>query len=176
MINNFATGLIDAVRTRGWSYRELGRRSGVSDSLVSLVASEQREPSPDFCIAIARAFGEREDKWLRLGGHLSELPPEVKEEEEVIRILRTMPQERRSTVVAMLQGLDGGGRRASPPQPVQDDDVSALRRFLAEILVSIVKRLPPEDERAVYDEMKEKRDQAEGRLGELIDGLLSRLA
>lgn len=46
----------EGLKREGWSIRKLGREAGISHSTISLVLSEQQQPTTDFCIAIAKAF------------------------------------------------------------------------------------------------------------------------
>jgi transcriptional regulator with XRE-family HTH domain len=59
MVNSpFAEKLAGLLEMRGWSYRQLAMRSGVSAAYINLLASGKREtPSLDVAIAIAKAFG-----------------------------------------------------------------------------------------------------------------------
>ena len=42
---------------REWSYRDLEKKAGVSKALTSMVLSDQRKLSWDFCASVAKAFG-----------------------------------------------------------------------------------------------------------------------
>ena len=50
MDGEFVDWLIRQVEARGWSYRELSRRAGLSPSAVSKVVSRERNPGFDFCV------------------------------------------------------------------------------------------------------------------------------
>lgn len=95
---------------RGWSYNELARKAGLSQSFVSMVKNGQRGLSADFCIAIAKALGERPEKVLRIAGLL---PPSAgraddltTEEGELIALYRKVKtQTERQVVFNILRGL-----------------------------------------------------------------------
>jgi transcriptional regulator with XRE-family HTH domain len=53
-----ATWLVKELDNRGWSQRELGRRAGIAGATVSRVIAGDQNPGWDFCLAIAKAFGE----------------------------------------------------------------------------------------------------------------------
>lgn len=62
--------LSDELNSRGWSIRELARRAGISHTTVADVLSEQRKPTAEFCIAIAKALNVPEESTLRRAGIL----------------------------------------------------------------------------------------------------------
>jgi transcriptional regulator with XRE-family HTH domain len=103
--NILSVWLVNKIKDRGWSIRELARRAGVSHTSVAKAVSGETRPSPGVCLGIAYAFGELPEDVLRLAGHLPPLPSAVAEEHEAVRILRSLPQAERSTVMRMLRGL-----------------------------------------------------------------------
>ena len=48
--------IIKEIRIRGWSYRELGRRSGLSHTYIANTLTGKRNITFDFCAAIAKAL------------------------------------------------------------------------------------------------------------------------
>lgn len=100
--------LVDALNTelelRGWSMSELGRRAGLSHSLISQVMSGHHQPSADFCIAIGRAFNQH-DRWLRIAGHLPPQPQTTTDEHEFLNAYRSLPREEREIVKRQVNGL-----------------------------------------------------------------------
>jgi transcriptional regulator with XRE-family HTH domain len=123
MDDEFVTWLNRAVGEAGWTWAELAKRSGISTSMVSMVISGQRHPGPEFCVGVARAFGELPERVMRIAGLLPPLPPSVQEESEVIQQLRRISATDRDAVIRMVRGLASG---ASPPR--RQLDVSALRQ------------------------------------------------
>lgn len=69
---SFSDWLLQEVERRGLTYSELARRGGTTPARVSQVISGDK-PGWDFCLAVARAFGEPPEKIFRLAGLL---PPE----------------------------------------------------------------------------------------------------
>lgn len=104
---NLINELTTTIEERGWSMRELGRRSGVSISLVSLVLSEQAPATADFCIKVARALGWNKEETLRKAGILDPLPPEVAQEEDALRLFRQLDPQLRSAMLHAMHSLQG---------------------------------------------------------------------
>lgn len=69
-MSDYTSWLNEILRDRGWSYSELARRASVSQGLVSMVMSEQQEPSWEFCARVADALGTPRETVLRKAGHL----------------------------------------------------------------------------------------------------------
>lgn len=93
------------LKQRGWSHRELARRSGLSQTAVSSVISEQRNPGWDFCLAVARALGEPPENVFRMAGLLPALPQPIAQEHELIHLIRSMDDDTRAIVLTMLRNL-----------------------------------------------------------------------
>ena len=68
--------LIEEVNKRGWSFRELGRRAGLSSGAISKIITGVSLPRWEFCRKVALAFNVPAEKVFRLAGLL---PPEPKE-------------------------------------------------------------------------------------------------
>jgi len=59
MDNTFSEWLQNALNERGWSYRQLQKRSGVSyGTIANIINKPQTRPYPDTIEKIARAFNE----------------------------------------------------------------------------------------------------------------------
>ncbi|MBN1890428.1 MAG: helix-turn-helix transcriptional regulator [Thermoflexales bacterium] len=88
---SFVNWLNGEIETRGWSYRELARRGGLSHGSISLVANGQ-QPGPKVCIGIAQAFGISTSEVLYRAGHLPTAPrsgedPTTRELMDIIKFL-----------------------------------------------------------------------------------------
>lgn len=71
--------LINTLNNKGWSQRELARRSGLSQTTISEVIQGKRKPSYGFCVVVARALEEKQDDIFRLAGLIP--PGNTKEDE-----------------------------------------------------------------------------------------------
>jgi len=67
---NFSDWLRVEVENRGWSFRELGRRAGLSSGAVSQVITGANFPGPEFCNGVARALGVPPERVFREAGLL----------------------------------------------------------------------------------------------------------
>lgn len=89
---------------RGWSNNELGRRADISSGHISQIMSGQRPVTFEICLSLAKAFGERPEKILRLAGLLPQSSGKMddldKEEAELIQIRRKLSRPRQ---IAMLE-------------------------------------------------------------------------
>lgn len=79
--------LSEELERRHWSHRELARRVGLSQGLVSQTLAGDRSPSNNFCLKVAQALGEAPEKLFRLAGILppSEDDPTITELNDMIR-------------------------------------------------------------------------------------------
>jgi transcriptional regulator with XRE-family HTH domain len=118
---NLSDWLIKELRDRGWSQRELARRSGISQTQISNVINDQANAGADFCLSIARPLHYNPEDIMRMAGLLPSLPPAVAEEDEVIRIFRNLPTRLRDAAIAMLRGLSSNGHPSIPAQTIAEE-------------------------------------------------------
>lgn len=71
------------LKVRGWSQRELAKRSGVSHTLVSDALRGDRPITFDFCKAVAKGFNEPIWNVFRLAGVAENVPPEILQDEQI---------------------------------------------------------------------------------------------
>ena len=121
MRTTFAEWLVRQLQDRGWSQRELARRSDVSHTTVSDVLGNVRRPTWDFCASVASAMGENPDDLFVLAGLKPEPPEPVTEETEAVSILRELPAQMRAAALAMMRGLSGQPTRQDPALVAGDD-------------------------------------------------------
>ena len=103
--NDLVPWLVKTLDERGWSQRELARRSNVSSTTVSEVVSYRRIPTWEFCATIAQALNVPPVEVFALAGLMHAPPSPVEGEEEFVSLLRRLPASARNTVVSMLRGL-----------------------------------------------------------------------
>lgn len=93
---NFLRWVEGELSSRGWSQRELERRSGVSNTLISNIRAGIRSVTWDTCASIARAFEQTPESAFRLVGLL----PTHKCDVEVLReILNYLSERERNEVL-----------------------------------------------------------------------------
>ena len=188
LMETFAEWLEQELNKRGWRPADLARQADIPDATLSRILNNTRGAGPDACNAIASALGYPPVLVFRKARLL---PPEEDlspEEQEAAHIVGRLDPFSRATVMSMLRGLDQyragirstatgydlapaadtqpqkrGATLRENERPVYDDDIPALRRLLASILVSILEHLPPDDVTTVYDTMKRYRDQRDSR-------------
>jgi transcriptional regulator with XRE-family HTH domain len=157
--------LNDEIEDRGWSKRELARRSGISSAQVTDVMNERAKAGAEFCVSVARALGEEPEDMLRLAGILPPLPPAVKEEREAVRLFRRFDPPARGMILTTLRcllGLPSAPSRALEERPQPDaeggDQPRTLSEWLAWHIARDGKTLTREERRQVRDLMNRVQD------------------
>lgn len=84
METELVTWLNEEIKKRGWTLRELARRSDVSHTAVSKVLSGQQEPGIKFCTGIARALDVPPETVLRLAGKIPQRTTRAALVEEIL--------------------------------------------------------------------------------------------
>lgn len=105
LVTTLSDWLTTQLQQRGWSMRELGRRSNISHAQISDVINGKSRAGADFCVAIAQGLGEPVDAVLRRAGLLPPLPPAVEEERELLFLLRRLPGSAREMIVMQIRAL-----------------------------------------------------------------------
>jgi transcriptional regulator with XRE-family HTH domain len=158
---------------RGWSFREIARRGGLSSGAISNVMTGNAFPGWDLCVGIAQAFDVAPEVVFRRAGLLPPLLPAVEEEQEMVGILRSLPESERHTVVTMLRSLAGerplSAPRPEPPGGTATAEARVAYHTMSDLerqLLDTFRRLDPAWQRIALEEVE--------RLGEyqerLIDG------
>jgi transcriptional regulator with XRE-family HTH domain len=114
---------------RSWRPADLARAARLPDATISHILNGSRRAGPEVCNALARALNEPPERIFRLAGLLPPLPPEVEEETEAVRILRTLPPDLRAAAMRMLRSLRPGGSRV-PEAPGGGTEVGAAGSIL----------------------------------------------
>ena len=104
MNNNLVDWLTEEIEDRGWSLRELGRRSGLSHATISNILSSQTKPGLDFCIGIARALDVSAESVLRRADLLPRRTEETEARREMLYLFDQLTEETQETVITMLRG------------------------------------------------------------------------
>ena len=90
MDKSFVEWLDAELGERGWSPTELARRSGLSQSAISLVLSGDRNPGNKFCDGIARAFKLPKETVYRIADILDVKPNDDETVEEIVHIAHAL--------------------------------------------------------------------------------------
>lgn len=91
------------LKKRHWSQRELARRSGISQTVISQTLSGDVNPSADFCIKVAQAFGEAPEKMLRLAEILPPINDDDPALKEIIDTLHNMSPDQRKEILRYIR-------------------------------------------------------------------------
>ncbi len=138
-MDTFTEWLNGELRERGWSQRELARRSGMSHSTISDVLGNVRRPSWDFCASVAAAMGQNPDQLFVLAGLKPQPAGPVSEESEALAILRELDHSLRLAAVAMLRGLAG----KEPADTLELDEGYMAQDDLERELLEAFRQLSP---------------------------------
>jgi len=93
----------EGLKREGWSLRKLGKEAGVSHSTISLVLSEQQQPTTDFCIAIAKAFKASPIIALAKASIIPLLDDEETTFQEILYHMRRLPYRDRVRLIRIAQ-------------------------------------------------------------------------
>ena len=106
-MEEFYQWLAEEIRYRGWSHSELARQAGISQALVSKVASGAMPPSCDFCIKLAAALNTEPVLVLRWAGILPAAAAVNNDPliTQVAEMLPALPDEQRRHVLSYVQFL-----------------------------------------------------------------------
>lgn len=97
---------------RDWSQGELARRMGMTPAAVSYVMNEGRNPGPEFCRELARAFRVPEIVVFVQAGLMSETTnTEELTLRELYAILSDLPVEEQRAILAEARARYRGARR-----------------------------------------------------------------
>lgn len=101
----FSEWLRGELNSRGWSQNELGRRAGLTSAAVSLVMTQMRQPGPEFCQGVARAFRIPETVVFEQAGLLSPARGEGElTRRELYELLKDLPVEEQRAILADARG------------------------------------------------------------------------
>jgi len=149
-MNTLSDWLVTELDVRGWSQRELSRRSGVSPTQISDIISGKANPGADSSIAIARALSKPPEDILRLAGILPPLPPPVENDQEAITLFRQLDQGTRHVILATMRNLLGI-RSAVINEQRAGYTASGGSSRLAQDITSQLQQMTPGDQRRILD-------------------------
>ena len=104
MQNNLSTFMNEELNKRGWSQRELARRSGLSPTSISEVMSGKRGPGKRFCRAIANALQVPTERIFQEAGIITP-PPDTSLFNELINVAKNLSEENQQKLVEYAQFL-----------------------------------------------------------------------
>lgn len=130
--NNVAdyTPLIDWIHKglarEEWSLRKLGKEAGISHSTISLVLSEQQQPTTDFCIAVAKAFRTSPMITLALAGIIPPLDDDDTTFRELWHHVRLLSYRDRVRLIQIARewAKEEPPGPPGPPDPPQQEEPS----------------------------------------------------
>jgi transcriptional regulator with XRE-family HTH domain len=100
----------------GWSQRELARRSGLSQTVISGVISEDKKAGKNFCEKVAAALGEPPENILRMAGFLpknyGKTTDLTKDEAKLLEIYRGASTVARRYIMVTVEAMSDSGKAA----------------------------------------------------------------
>jgi transcriptional regulator with XRE-family HTH domain len=135
-----ATWITKKTEEHGWSLRELGRRAEISHATISNIVSGKSKPTFEFCLGIAKAFGEQPERVFRMAGLLTPEPGPGKGEDQLIAAFRQLSPQQQQFLIASARGLQGkpasgpsqdqqGEQLNLPPVPAVPEDEHIMELF-----------------------------------------------
>ena len=98
MNENLSKWVHDQLNQRGWSLRELGRRSGIDHSILSKIFNGKREPNLPFYRDLAKAFGVSLEEILRIANELPSLSEGKVPLDKFLKITKQLTPDQRENV------------------------------------------------------------------------------
>ena len=104
MKNNLSIFLNEELNKRGWSQRELARRSGLSPTSISEVMAGKRGPGKKFCGAVAKALQVPPERILQEAG-IIEPPPDTWLFNELVNVAKSLSEQNQRKLLEYAQFL-----------------------------------------------------------------------
>lgn len=104
MPNNLSAFLNEELTKRGWSQRELARRSGLSPTSISEVMAGVRGPGKRFCQAVAKALQIPPERIFQEAG-IIEAPPDTLLFQELTNVAKILSEENQRKLLEYAQFL-----------------------------------------------------------------------
>lgn len=99
MQDEFREWVIAETQKRGWSYRELSRRSGVASTTIMHILDQERNSSPNTVMAIAKVFRADPIRILELANIIPRRPADNVDTEELKRIYYQLDDGKRKALM-----------------------------------------------------------------------------
>lgn len=118
MHDRFLEWLKKELIRRGWSQRELARRSGLAHAYIASIIRGDKPLTVNFCFSMAEALNEPVWKLLLMAGFVKDVPEEVIQDEElrlVVKIFNNLKSSSKKEAISYLQWL--GKRDDNEPDP-----------------------------------------------------------
>src|SRR3990170_4371890 len=96
--DKFSTWLLNELQQRDWTQAVLARKSGLSRAAISNIISNNRNPNPESCAAIAKAFKIQPETVLRQAGHLPPLYDDPDTMAEWVHLYFRLPPAQRALI------------------------------------------------------------------------------
>ena len=95
-MSTFSDWLSTTLDQKGWSNKELARKSGMSPAAVSQVLTGRQKPGVEFCLGVADALQEPPTKVFRLAGLLPKNPDGDEVLEDIVYYYSMMSSRKRA--------------------------------------------------------------------------------
>ena len=101
----FGNWMQSQINDRGWTQRELSRRSGVSQAQISNFINGSRKPTADACQRLAQALEHPLDTVLREAGILTSSGEDDPTIAETVELMRNMPPNKKRLALNVLKTI-----------------------------------------------------------------------
>lgn len=105
VMNSFGSWVLQEIDQRGWSQSELARRAHASRGSISNIVTGKRDPGPEMCGALARAFNYPPEFVFIKAGLLpskEEMDPTLA---EANKLISELPAEYQTQALALIRFL-----------------------------------------------------------------------
>lgn len=118
---SFNDWLEQELKRRRWRQTDLAQAMEMSDSTISHLLAGNRNPGPDLCNGIARAFGIPPEEVFRMAGLLPALPEEDDElARQLVESFKLLPIDKRREVLSYVVWKIQESRSQDIPGPVDN--------------------------------------------------------
>lgn len=101
----FSDWLSSQMSSRGMSQSDLARAAKVSNTAISNVLTGTRSAGPEFCTAIANAFGYPPEVVFRAAGLLPHKPELDEETEQIMHLFEMLEPDNKEIIIKMAEAF-----------------------------------------------------------------------